>query len=205
MRIKNDQLAEQLSLLVKRGELSVPQKPVPKKPSYPQSKPLGSDKPADARLAANPAQLKRPSVAKPIAKRTPQRSTVPVYRGPLVRESRSEPSSLEPKHIPFKVAGLGDFATKGFQWAKSADADEYFLLDYSHGDLFQVAPNEQDSLTEVVLGVDFGTSSTKIIFRDTDRQTAYTVTFKTNTRQSAQFLPTALFKDNDSFSSFSSN
>jgi len=198
MRVKNNQLAEQLNALVKKGELPAPQKPAPAKPTYTQGK--LADKHVDSKQTPRPFQQKKPFVAKPTEKPQTPRSRVPVYRGPLVRESRNAAAASGPKQNPFHVTGLGSFADNGFQWARSSNADEHFMLEYSHGDLFQVAPIGQDSLTEVVLGIDFGTSSTKIIFRDTDRQTAYTVTFKTSTGQTAQFLPTALFKDNDSFS-----
>jgi hypothetical protein len=198
MRVKNNQIAEQLSALVKKGELPAPQKPAPAKPTYTQGK--RADKRIDPKHTPRPVQPKRPFAAKSTEKPQTPRSTVPVYRGPLVRESRNAAAASGPKQNPFQVTSVGSFADNGFRWARSASANERFMLEYSHGDLFQVAPNGQDSLTEVVLGVDFGTSSTKIIFRDTDRQTAYTVTFKTSTGQPAQFLPTALFKDNDSFS-----
>jgi hypothetical protein len=98
------------------------------------------------------------------------------------------------------VTALGNFGEKGFLWAHSANQDERFALDYSQGDQFQVSPAGQDALTEVVLGIDFGTSSTKVVLRDTDRQTAYTVRFKTTSGNRALFLPTVVFRNGNNFS-----
>jgi hypothetical protein len=65
--------------------------------------------------------------------------------------------------------------------------------------MFQTAPHGHESLTEVVLGVDFGTSGTKLVFRDTDRQTAYAVRFRRDDGKDTQILPTAIYESGDVF------
>jgi hypothetical protein len=95
----------------------------------------------------------------------------------------------------FAVTRADEFAKIGFRWATATQPNEILSFDFGNGHLSQLSPLGQRSESEVVMGVDFGTSSTKVAIRDVDRQLTFPVYFPTESGDQSQIIPTALYLD----------
>jgi hypothetical protein len=195
MRIKNNKLADQLKALVSSGDLPAPaQKPPLRKEFRSGPNPASSSKkliPRKNRKAGSGFSSKKPKI---------NILAPPPYNGPLLRPPRQRPTPTVTAGQVFTVTDAEEIPENRCAWAKQTVNKSCIAIDCSGGEAFQLSPAGQDTLTEVVLGIDFGTSSTKVILRDTDREMSYAVKFKTENDQFVQILPTAVYLDGDNFS-----
>jgi len=195
MRIKNNKLAEQLRALVSSGDLPTPvQKPAQRKEVRPGPKPEPASKkpiPKKKRETGGGSMLKKPKINIPAP---------PPYNGPLLRPPSHRPPPTVTAGQIFTVTDAEEIPENRCAWAKQTVNKSRIAIDCAGGEAFQISPAGQETLTEVVLGIDFGTSSTKVILRDTDREMSYAVRFKTESDQFVQILPTAVHLDGGNFS-----
>lgn len=98
----------------------------------------------------------------------------------------------------FRVSHADEFAQIGFKWAIANKPNRALSFDFGDGHLLQLSPLGQVAESEVVMGVDFGTSSTKVAIRDVDRQLTFPVHFPTESGNQSQITPTALYLTNGS-------
>ncbi len=93
----------------------------------------------------------------------------------------------------FRVTHAGEFVQIGFKWAIATKPNEALVFDFGDGHLLQLSPLGQRTESEVVMGIDFGTSSTKVAIRDVDRQLTFPVYFPMESGDQSQITPTALY------------
>lgn len=98
--------------------------------------------------------------------------------------------------LPFSVTDTAEFTKIGFNWALAARSNSDLSFDFGDGHLLQPSPLGQRTESEVVMGVDFGTSSTKVAIRDVDRQLTFPVYFPSESGVESQITPTSLYSVN---------
>jgi hypothetical protein len=98
--------------------------------------------------------------------------------------------------LPFCVADTAEFRKIGFNWAFATRSNSALSFDFGDGHLMQPSSLGQRTESEVVMGIDFGTSSTKVAIRDVDRQLTFPVYFPSASGVECQITPTALYSVN---------
>lgn len=117
--------------------------------------------------------------------------------GKGMSNQKSKPSESEVQaRLPFSVIDTAEFSKIGFNWALAARSNSALSFDFGNGHLMQLSPLGQRTESEVVMGVDFGTSSTKVAIRDVDRQLTFPVYFPSLTGAESQITPTSLYTVN---------
>lgn len=109
--------------------------------------------------------------------------------------SSRQPQILEEK---FKVTSIEKFSERGFDWVKPIQKKPELRFDFGKGRFSQLAEPGQVSITEIVMGVDFGTSSTKVAIRDSDQQITYPVFFPQASESVSQIIPSIGYLENGS-------
>jgi hypothetical protein len=98
----------------------------------------------------------------------------------------------------FKVTSIEEFSERGFAWAKPIQKQPELRFDFGKGRFSQLAESGQVSVTEIVMGIDFGTSSTKVAIRDSDQQITYPVFFPQTSESVSQIIPSIAYLENGS-------
>ena len=98
--------------------------------------------------------------------------------------------------LSFSVADTAEFKKIGFNWALATRSNSALSFDFGDGYLMQLSPLGQRAESEMVMGVDFGTSSTKVAIRDVDRQLTFPVYFPSESGDESQITPTSLYSVN---------
>lgn len=98
----------------------------------------------------------------------------------------------------FKVSSISEFAEHGFKWVKPKRNSAELQFNYGKGRFSQLVDLGQASITEIVMGIDFGTSSTKAAIRDSDQQITYPVFFPQTSESVSQIIPSIGYLENGS-------
>ncbi len=88
---------------------------------------------------------------------------------------------------------------KKYSWTKKGNTTSY-KFDFSLGDKFQPSNFSDKEDREMTIGMDFGTSSTKITIRDIQDSRSFAIPFSNNQDIQAFLLPTKIFFNKDKFS-----
>lgn len=86
-----------------------------------------------------------------------------------------------------------------FSWVKN-ERNFNYKFDFSLGEKFQPSALSDKEDREMTIGMDFGTSSTKITIRDIQGNSSFAIPFSNNKDIHAYLLPTKIFFNNDKFS-----
>lgn len=86
-----------------------------------------------------------------------------------------------------------------FSWVKN-ERNFNYKFDFSLGEKFQPSAQSDKEDRDMTIGMDFGTSSTKITIRDIQGNSSFAIPFSDSKDIHAYLLPTKIFFDNDKFS-----
>jgi hypothetical protein len=84
-----------------------------------------------------------------------------------------------------------------FTWAKSTSKVKYYL-DYSRGKQFQPSKNGDED-RDIVIGLDFGTSSSKVTIRDQQARRSVAIKFGSSDKLGDYLLPSKIFLSGNFF------
>lgn len=107
-------------------------------------------------------------------------------------------SSLKLRDLDkWKIVKFPDSPIK-FSWIKSKK-DTNYHLDYSKGEQFQPSRYSEDDIREIAIGLDFGTSSSKITIRDRQAANSFAIPFGKNQGIEDYLFPSKIFLNNNTF------
>ncbi len=107
-------------------------------------------------------------------------------------------SVKEEKKINIEISKFPNPAKK-FSWLENKSKSNY-KFDFSLGEKFQPTAMSDKEDREMTIGMDFGTSSTKITIRDIQDSRSFAIPFEHNKDIHAYLLPTKIFFEKDKFS-----
>ncbi len=160
-----------------------------------EKKPAKSKKDKEQRYLAQ--MIDRNKYRNPLQPKFPPKRTQPRY--PHLSDNPREMGGPKKKLLPeTRVTCLAGAEVK---WHPSSQgADNLLIVDVQYGCLTGVATSEQRIDRELVIGVDLGTSSTKVVIADRTLKQAYAVPFTDGAGVMSYLLPTLLIESCGAYS-----
>ena len=115
-----------------------------------------------------------------------------------VYEEKPSKPSQQAQHLPEYELKITGEATPAFQVPTAPDAYHYLPPDYT-GKQLQVHNGKWRDEREVVIGLDFGTSSVKIVIGDQTEKVAFAVPFSNAEGVNRYLLPSRLYQTDSTF------
>lgn len=170
-------------------------------------------KPSSPPLSHSPTKVQeqRPSPSRPSNSRnkTPRRTRRDLLEATLNRrhaprtdysvyEGKPSKPSQPTQHLPEYELNITGEATPAFQVSTAPD-DYYYLPPGSTGKQTQAHNGEWRDEREIVIGLDFGTSSVKIVIGDQTEKVAFAVPFSNAEGVNRYLLPSRLYQSDSTF------